>query len=65
MTGVIEYICTNPEHRPPQDAPDAVFEHAGVLAYCPLAGTEDHDWRATGGKTLTTVREWLGRPKAA
>ncbi|HVR88496.1 MAG TPA: hypothetical protein VHG53_02995 [Candidatus Limnocylindria bacterium] len=62
---IIEHLCANPDHRPPEDVEHPFVLHAGKLAYCPSAAADDHDWRATGGKTLTTVREWLGRPVAA
>lgn len=60
--GVIEYVCANPDHRPTLDAPSPVLAYRGVLAYCPAGAQTAHDWRATGGKTLATVREWLDRP---
>ena len=64
MSGVIEYLCARPEHQPAEDAAEPVVVYAGRLAYCPLGATDGHDWRATGGKTLPTVREWLGRSGA-
>ena len=64
MSGVIEYLCASADHQPPEDAAEPVVVHAGCLAYCPLGAADGHDWRATGGKTLPTVREWLGRSTA-
>ena len=64
MSGVIEYLCASPDHQPPEDAPQPLVIYAGSFAYCPLGADAGHDWRPTGGKTLTTVREWLGRSDA-
>lgn len=66
MQAVIEHLCANPVHQVPVDVENPVIQHAGRSAYCPLGREADgHDWRATGGKTLATVREWLGRPASA
>jgi hypothetical protein len=62
---LVEYVCANPEHRPPHDAPQPILRFEGGAAYCPLGADDGHDWRATGGKTLATVREWLDRPATA
>jgi hypothetical protein len=62
---VIEYLCAHVDHQIAEDVANPVMEYAGVGAYCPSgrsADDEDHDWRPTGGRTLPTVREWLGRP---
>ena len=61
---VIEHLCAKPEHQLPQDVGSPVVLYAGAWGYCPAGATDDHDWRATGGRTLATVREWLGRPPA-
>jgi hypothetical protein len=45
-----------------EDVARPVIRHAEQWGYCPAGATADHDWRATGGKTLATVRDWLGRP---
>jgi hypothetical protein len=62
---VIEYLCASQEHQSPEDAPNPLIIHEGACGYCPAGVAADHDWRATGGKTLATVREWLGRPLPA
>jgi hypothetical protein len=62
MKHVIEYLCASPDHQLPQDAPSPVILDAGRWSYCPAGLADGHDWRATGGRTLATVREWLGRP---
>ena len=62
LVAVIEHLCAKPEHQLTQDVGSPVVLHAGAWAYCPAGATDDHDWRATGGRTLATVREWLGRP---
>jgi hypothetical protein len=62
VTVLIEHLCASPGHQLPEDAAIPVIPHAGRLGYCPTGATEGHDWRATGGKTLATVCEWLGRP---
>jgi len=62
LVAVIEHLCAKPEHQLPQDVGSPVVLHAGAWAYCPAGAADDHDWRATGGRTLATVREWLGRP---
>ena len=63
MSPVIEHLCAKAEHQIPCDVADPLVKHAGTWGYCPAGVTGDHDWRETGGKTLTTVREWLGRPE--
>ncbi|MEA2661540.1 MAG: hypothetical protein QOH08_1112, partial [Chloroflexota bacterium] len=55
--------CAKAEHQVPRDAPDPLIKIAGTWGYCPAGPLGDHDWRETGGKTLPTVREWLGRPE--
>jgi hypothetical protein len=63
MKRVIEFLCAQVDHQIAEDVADPVMVHAGVGAYCPSgASSDDHDWRGTGGRTLPTVREWLGRP---
>lgn len=62
VTGIIEHLCARPEHQPPEDVAEPVIFYAGALGYCASGMAEGHDWRATGGRTLATVREWLGRP---
>jgi len=62
LVAVIEHLCAKPEHQLTQDVGSPVVLYAGAWAYCPAGATDDHDWRATGGRTLATVREWLGRP---
>jgi hypothetical protein len=59
---VIEYLCAHPAHQIAEDVADPITLYNGVGAYCPSGASADHDWRATGGRTLPTVREWLGRP---
>ena len=62
MSRIIEYVCTNVEHWPPHDVESPFDTHAGTLGYCPMGVTGGHDWCATGGTTLPTVRDWLSRP---
>ncbi|HEV2010893.1 MAG TPA: hypothetical protein VGS17_07700 [Candidatus Limnocylindria bacterium] len=64
MSHVIEHLCAKAEHQIGRDVSDPLIRHAGTWGYCPagLSDDDDHDWRETGGKTLTTVRQWLGRP---
>jgi hypothetical protein len=62
---VIEHLCASPAHQVPVDVRTPVIPYAGRWAYCPAGEADGHDWRATGGKTLATVREWLGRPVPA
>ena len=63
MNRVIEFLCAQVDHQIAQDVADPVMVHAGAGAYCPSGdSSDDHDWRGTGGRTLPTVREWLGRP---
>ena len=62
---MIEHLCARPEHQLPQDVGSPIVLHYGAWAYCPAGSVNDHDWRATGGRTLATVREWLGRPAPA
>ena len=62
MSGIIEHLCAEPSHQLAEDAPDPVIVYLSKLAYCPAGAVEGHDWRATGGKTLGTVRDWLARP---
>ena len=59
---VIEHLCAKPEHQLPEDVARPVIVHADGWGYCPAGAADGHDWRATGGKTLATVRDWLGRP---
>jgi len=59
---VIEHLCASQEHQPPEDAATTVIRYADRWGYCPAGAADGHDWRATGGRTLATVREWLGRP---
>ena len=61
VSGVIDYLCTSEAHQVPEDAPSPVIACEGGRGYCPAGAAEGHDWRATGGRTLTTVREWMGR----
>lgn len=62
VSHVIEHLCATPEHQVAHDVTDPLVKHAGTWGYCPAGLADAHDWRETGGKTLTTVREWLGRP---
>ncbi|GAC1485953.1 MAG: hypothetical protein NVS1B1_00740 [Candidatus Limnocylindrales bacterium] len=62
MSGIIEYLCAEPLHQLPEDAPEPVILYLERLAYCPAGAVDGHDWRGTGGKTLGTVRDWLARP---
>ena len=62
MNAVIEHLCANQEHQLPADVASPVIAYADRWGYCPAGVAEGHDWRATGGRTLATVREWLGRP---
>ena len=64
MNGVIEHLCAREEHQVPKDVASPVIAYAGSWAYCPAGAVDLHDWRATGGRTLATVREWMGRPPA-
>jgi hypothetical protein len=64
VNAVIEHLCANPEHQIPKDVEHPVVMYAGRWAYCPAGVADGHDWRATGGKTLATVRDWMGRPSA-
>jgi hypothetical protein len=61
VSGVIDYLCTSEAHQVPEDAPNPVIPCDWGRGYCPAGAAEGHDWRATGGRTLTTVREWMGR----
>ena len=65
VSGIIEHLCATPEHQPPEDVARPVILYAGRWGYCPAGAVDGHDWRATGGRTLGTVREWLGRPPMA
>ena len=62
--GIIEYVCISSAHDIPADVPEPVIAHEGALAYCPMGDAAGHEWWRTGGKTLATVREWLGRPES-
>jgi len=62
MNTVIEHLCASQDHQPPEDAAVSVIRYADRWGYCPAGAADGHDWRATGGRTLATVREWLGRP---
>ena len=64
MNAVIEHLCASPAHQIPEDVESPVVIYAGRWAYCPAGAADGHDWRATGGKTLATVRDWMGRPAA-
>lgn len=64
MNAVIEHLCASPAHQLPDDVESPIVIYAGRWAYCPAGVAEGHDWRATGGKTLATVRDWMGRPAA-
>lgn len=64
VIAIIEHLCASEEHQVPEDVANPIVAHAGAWGYCPAGAAEGHDWRATGGKTLATVREWLGRPVA-
>jgi len=59
--GVIDYLCASEEHQVQEDAPSPVIACDGGRGYCPAGAVTGHDWRATGGRTLATVREWMGR----
>jgi hypothetical protein len=60
----MEFLCAHVDHQVAVDVANPVMDYRGVGAYCPSgrAVEDDHDWRPTGGRTLPTVREWLGRP---
>ena len=62
VTPVIDHLCASEEHQVPEDAPRPVMAYEGGWGYCPAGAVTGHDWRATGGRTLATVREWMGRP---
>ena len=61
MNGIIEHLCAAAAHQPAEDAANPIVVYAGALGYCPAGAADGHDWRATGGRTLATVRDWLGR----
>ncbi len=61
MSGVIDYLCASQEHLVAEDAASPVIRYDGGWGYCPAGAADGHDWRATGGRTLATVREWMGR----
>jgi hypothetical protein len=61
-SNLIEYLCADPVHQLAEDVGSPVIMHADRWGYCPAGATDGHDWRATGGKTLATVRDLLGRP---
>ena len=61
VASVIDYLCASQEHQVPEDAARPVIAYDGGWGYCPAGATTGHDWRATGGRTLATVREWMGR----
>lgn len=65
VTGVIDYLCASEAHHVPVDAASPVIVFDGGRGYCPAGASEEHDWRATGGRTLATVREWMGRSVTA
>jgi hypothetical protein len=65
VTGVIDYLCASEAHRVPVDAASPVIAFEAGRGYCPAGASDGHDWRATGGRTLATVREWMGRPMNA
>jgi hypothetical protein len=62
VSDLIEHLCANPAHQPPEDVTSPVIMYADRWGYCPAGAVDGHDWRATGGHTLATVRDWLGRP---
>lgn len=64
MSAVIEHLCVSEQHQVPEDAPNPVVAYAGAWGYCPAGAADGHEWRATGGRTLATVREWMRRPDA-
>lgn len=61
VTGVIDYLCASVAHHVEVDAASPVIAFDAGRGYCPAGASEGHDWRATGGRTLATVREWMGR----
>lgn len=65
MHEIIEHLCAKPDHQVPEDVGNPVIRQADGWGYCPAGASDGHDWRATGGKTLATVRDWLGRPSHA
>jgi len=62
MAAVIDYLCIRPDHQLPEDAAAPVVVCDAGRGYCPAGGAEGHEWRATGGRTLATVRDWMRRP---
>lgn len=58
---VVEYLCASPAHQLPEEVPNPLVACGGSHGYCPAGAETGHDWRATGGRTLATVREWMGR----
>jgi len=62
VSSVIDYLCASQEHQLPEDAASPVLVYDDGWAYCPAGAATGHDWRATGGRTLATVRDLLRRP---
>jgi hypothetical protein len=62
VTAAIDYLCVSEKHQVPEDAVNPVIRHDGGWGYCPAAAAAEHDWYASGGWTLATVREWMKRP---
>jgi len=62
VTVLIEHLCASPSHQLSEDADGPVIPYAERWGYCPAGDVGGHDWRATGGTTLATVRQWLRRP---
>jgi hypothetical protein len=62
VAAIVDYLCASEEHQVAEDAASPVIRCDGGWGYCPAGAPSGHDWRATGGRTLATVREWMRRP---
>ncbi len=53
----VGFNCVAPAHKVGDGGPDKLTVHQGQWAYCSFdARADGHEWRATEGATLTTLR---------
>jgi hypothetical protein len=54
----VAYECQAPAHRSVEGGgPDKLTVHEGAWAFCPYdSKAEGHEWKPTGGLTLTMLR---------
>jgi hypothetical protein len=57
VESAVAFQCAAPTHQAGEAGPDKLTVHDGQWAFCPFdAKADGHDWKPTGGLTLSMLR---------